>query len=49
MFLTYVIIQINNSFNPSIISIYELILTAIIIPIILEKLLVQKAKDDIYK
>ena len=48
MFLTYVIIQINSSFKPAIISIYELILTAIIIPIILEKLIKQKS-SDIYK
>ena len=49
MFLTYIIIQINNSFSDSIIAIYELILTAIIVPIILEKLINQKIKKDIYK
>lgn len=49
MFSTYVIVQINNSFKTPIVSIYELILTAIIIPIILEKLINQKTRRNNYK
>lgn len=46
LFCTYIIIQVNNTFYDSIVSIYELILTAIIIPIILEKLITQKEKNN---
>ena len=39
MFITYIIIQINNTFSTNIISIFELIITSTIIPIIIEKLI----------
>lgn len=39
MFITYIIIQINNTFGTNIISIFELIITSTIIPIIIEKLI----------
>lgn len=39
MFTTYITIQINGTFSPNIIDIFELVITSTIIPIVIEKLI----------